>query len=82
MSTCIYSHISIINKKICTIADGSREFDSYNAQFMNAFKCTPTYHKWLKTTSDADVQSFINLIPMHPFSGQLSVADMKLKFTQ
>ncbi|KPI91556.1 Late secretory pathway protein AVL9-like [Papilio xuthus] len=62
------------------LPEGSREFDSYNAQFMNALKCTPAYQKWLKTTNEGDIHNFINLMPMHPFSGQLSVADMKLKF--
>ncbi|XP_037295406.1 late secretory pathway protein AVL9 homolog isoform X2 [Manduca sexta] len=62
------------------LPDGSREIDSYNAQFMSAFKATPAYENWLKNTNNGDIETFMNLIPMHPFSGQLSVADMKLKF--
>lgn len=64
------------------VIDGSRELESYNAQFMSAFKSTPAYDKWLKSTNNADIEAFMNLTPMHPFSGQLSVADMKLKFSQ
>lgn len=62
------------------LPDGSREFDAYNAQFMYAFKSTPAYEKWLRNTNSGEIEPFMNLIPMHPFSGQLSVADMKLKF--
>ncbi|XP_013195839.1 late secretory pathway protein AVL9 homolog isoform X2 [Amyelois transitella] len=62
------------------LPEGSREMDSYNAQFMSAFKATPAYQQWLKTTNNGDIEAFANLMPVHPFSGQLSVADMKLKF--
>ncbi|XP_059057068.1 late secretory pathway protein AVL9 homolog [Achroia grisella] len=62
------------------LPEGSREIDSYNAQFMTAFKATPAYQQWLKTTNNGDIEAFVNLAPVHPFSGQLSVADMKLKF--
>ncbi|CAH4037323.1 unnamed protein product [Pieris brassicae] len=62
------------------LPDGSREIESYNSQFMAAFKATNAYEKWLKITNNGDVEAFMNLIPMHPFAGQLSVADMKLKF--
>lgn len=65
-----------------SLAEGSREIESYNAQFMTAFKSTPAYEKWLKDTNDADIEAFMNLTPTHPFSGQLSVADMKLKLAQ
>ncbi|OWR45205.1 late secretory pathway protein AVL9 homolog isoform X2 [Danaus plexippus] len=61
------------------LPEGSREMESYNAQFMTAFKATPAYDKWLKATNNANIEPFMNLTPMHPFSGQLSVADMKLK---
>ncbi|CAH2086363.1 unnamed protein product [Euphydryas editha] len=61
------------------LPEGSREIESYNAQFMTAFKLTPAYEKWLKKTNNAEIEVFMSLIPMHPFSGQLSVADMKLK---
>lgn len=66
----------------CFFAEGSREIDSYNSQFMTAFKLTPAYQQWLQSTNNGEIESFINLMPMHPFSGQLSVADMKLKFAQ
>ncbi|XP_034840605.1 late secretory pathway protein AVL9 homolog isoform X1 [Maniola hyperantus] len=62
------------------LPEGSREIESYNTQFMSAFKATPAYEKWLKATNNADIEAFVNLMPLHPFSGQLSVADMKLKF--
>ncbi|XP_047988814.1 late secretory pathway protein AVL9 homolog isoform X2 [Leguminivora glycinivorella] len=61
------------------LPEGSREIDPYNAQFMAAFKATPAYQQWLKTTNNGDIEAFANLAPIHPFAGQLSVADMKLK---
>ncbi|XP_063378225.1 late secretory pathway protein AVL9 homolog isoform X1 [Cydia fagiglandana] len=61
------------------LPEGSREIDPYNAQFMSAFKATPAYQQWLKTTNNGDIEAFANLAPIHPFAGQLSVADMKLK---
>ncbi|XP_063821852.1 late secretory pathway protein AVL9 homolog [Ostrinia nubilalis] len=62
------------------LPEGSREIDSYNAQFMSAFKSTPAYQRWLESTNNGEIEAFSNLAPVHPFSGQLSVADMKLKF--
>ncbi|KAI5637932.1 transport protein avl9 domain-containing protein [Phthorimaea operculella] len=62
------------------LPEGSREIESYNAQFVAALKCTPAYQQWLLTTNNGDIEAFSNLAPIHPFSGQLSVADMKLKF--
>ncbi|CAG9783824.1 unnamed protein product [Diatraea saccharalis] len=64
------------------LPEGSREIDSYNAQFMAAFKTTPAYQQWLKNTNNGNIEAFTNLTPMHPFCGQLSVADMKLKLAQ
>lgn len=49
---------------------------------MVAFKCTRAYQQWLQSTNNGDIETFMNLAPIHPFSGQLSVADMKLKFAQ
>lgn len=49
---------------------------------MAAFKATPAYEKWLKSTNNGDIEAFSTLAPVHPFAGQLSVADMKLKFAQ
>lgn len=65
-----------------SISEGSRELDSFNAPFMSAFKATPMYELWLKNTNIGEVEAFMNLTPLHPFSGQLSVADMKLKLAQ
>ncbi|CAG9096972.1 unnamed protein product [Plutella xylostella] len=62
------------------LPEGSREIEPYNAQFMAAFKATPAYEKWLKSTNNGDIDAFSTLAPVHPFAGQLSVADMKLKF--
>ncbi|KAL0893991.1 hypothetical protein ABMA27_014063 [Loxostege sticticalis] len=62
------------------LPEGSREIDSYNAQFMSAFKATPAYQRWLEDALGGEAEAFASLAPVHPFSGQLSVADMKLKF--
>lgn len=62
------------------LPEGSREIEPFNAHFISAFKVTPAYEQWLNTTNNGDIESFMNLTPIHPFAGQLSVADMKLKF--
>lgn len=73
---------AFINIHYFLIPEGSREIDSFNIHFMAAFKCTRAYQQWLQSTNNGDIESFTNLAPIHPFSGQLSVADMKLKFAQ
>lgn len=64
------------------VTDGSREIEPFNAQFMSAFKASPAYQQWLRTTNNGDIEAFGSLAAIHPFAGQLSVADMKLKLAQ
>ncbi|GBP85348.1 Late secretory pathway protein AVL9 homolog [Eumeta japonica] len=61
------------------LPEGSREIEPYNSHFMSAFKSTTIYQQWLKATNSGDIEAFLNLAPVHPFAGQLSVSDMKLK---
>ena len=58
--------------------EGSRELDYFNSVFISAWKDTNNYKAWI-----CDYRDTINeLNPCHPFAGQLSVADMKLKLSQ
>lgn len=46
--------------------------------FMSAWKDTNNYKAWICSFGD----SIKDISPCHPFAGQLSVADMKLKLSQ
>ena len=45
---------------------------------MNAWKDTDNYKAWI----NLNLNAFDALSPGHPFYGQLSIADMKLRFNQ
>lgn len=50
----------------------------FNLAFMSAWKDTNNYKAWVCNYGD----TILEISPCHPFSGQLSVADMKLKLSQ
>lgn len=52
--------------------------DHYNIHFINAWKGTNNYKTWLS----GDHSGIWDLNPGHPYAGSLSVADMKLRFSQ
>ena len=52
--------------------------DYFNSLFMSAWKDTNNYKAWVCNYGD----TISEISPCHPFSGQLSVADMKLKLSQ
>nr|CAD7200170.1 unnamed protein product [Timema douglasi] len=59
------------------LQDESREAEHFNAHFMSAWKSTHNYKTWV-TGEHAGIW---DLNPGHPFAGQLSVADMKLRLS-
>lgn len=58
--------------------DGSREAEHFNSSFMAAWKSTHNYKMWVS----GEHTGIWDLNPGHPFAGQLSVADMKLRLAQ
>ncbi|XP_015915620.1 late secretory pathway protein AVL9 homolog isoform X2 [Parasteatoda tepidariorum] len=54
-----------------------KEGESFNLSFMNAWKSTHNYKIW----NASNHLGILELNPGHPFQGQLSMADMKLKFS-
>lgn len=57
---------------------GSKEIEHFNVHFVNEWKNTNNYKSWLCRDSNA----VWDLNPGHPCAGTLSVADMKLRFSQ
>lgn len=67
----------IVSKMSCLL-DGSREIDNFNANFVTAWRDTHNYKIWLSGVNPG----ILDVHPGHPFAGQLSVADMKLRLSQ
>ncbi|XP_077279126.1 late secretory pathway protein AVL9 homolog [Temnothorax americanus] len=55
----------------------TRQSDHYNAAFMSAWRATNNYKAWCS----ANKPEILNIEPGHPFAGQLSVQDMKLRLS-
>ncbi|CAK9828101.1 Late secretory pathway protein AVL9 homolog [Anthophora retusa] len=55
----------------------TRQSDHYNSAFMAAWRSTNNYKIW----SSSDKPEINNIEPGHPFAGQLSVQDMKLRLS-
>ncbi|KAE8743279.1 hypothetical protein FOCC_FOCC011108 [Frankliniella occidentalis] len=62
---------------ILLLSDNSREIDQFNSAFITAWKTTSNYQVWLSSEHDG----ILDVNPGHPFAGQLSVADMKLRIS-
>ncbi|KAF0297939.1 Late secretory pathway protein AVL9 [Amphibalanus amphitrite] len=60
------------------LPDGSAEHTLYNSWYMAALKETPSYVQW----ADGQHLGVLELNPGHPCSGQLSMADMRLRISQ
>uniref|UniRef100_A0A0A9XSC0 UDENN domain-containing protein n=1 Tax=Lygus hesperus TaxID=30085 RepID=A0A0A9XSC0_LYGHE len=58
------------------LPDGSKEFDQFNRSYMTAFMETSSYKRWRE---HPDHRNVLEAAPGHPFAGQLSVADVKLR---
>ncbi|CAK9796481.1 Late secretory pathway protein AVL9 homolog [Anthophora plagiata] len=55
----------------------TRQSDHYNSAFMAAWRSTNNYKIW----NNSDKLEINNIEPGHPFAGQLSVQDMKLRLS-
>lgn len=67
---------------ILAIAEGSKELEHFNVNFMSALKGTQCYQDWLERSGGETNPAFEALAVGHPFAGTLSVADMKLRIAQ
>nr|CAI5868837.1 unnamed protein product [Callosobruchus analis] len=57
------------------IQDGARELDHFNSSFITVWRETHNYKMWLSGINPG----ILDVHPGHPFAGQLSYADMKLR---
>lgn len=60
------------------IIEGAPELNHFNPSFISAWQQTKNYQIWL----NQEHQAIMALEPCHPFAGQLSVADMRLRISQ
>lgn len=58
------------------LQEGSKEIDQFNKWYMAALQESESYKQWLANPLSMNV---LEINPGHPFTGQLSVADMKLR---
>lgn len=66
--------LSLLRTSLLT--DGSKEIEQFNKWYMAAFQSTQCYKEWLSSPYS---QNITEVCAGHPFAGQLSVADMKLR---
>lgn len=59
------------------LQEGSRETETFNPLFMYAWQQTHNYTVWRLS----DHSSLLEINPGHPFQGQLSMADMRLRIS-
>ncbi|XP_056633967.1 late secretory pathway protein AVL9 homolog [Diorhabda sublineata] len=59
------------------LQDGCREIDHFNSSFISCWRDTHNYKIWLSGINPG----ILDVHPGHPFAGQLSVSDMKLRFS-
>ncbi|XP_063928794.1 late secretory pathway protein AVL9 homolog isoform X2 [Zophobas morio] len=57
------------------LQDGSKEIEHFNTNFVSSWRETHNYKIWLSGINPG----ILDVNPGHPFAGQLSVADMKLR---
>ncbi|XP_050531608.1 late secretory pathway protein AVL9 homolog [Daktulosphaira vitifoliae] len=57
--------------------EGAPELNHFNPTFISTWQQTKSYQIWL----NEDHKAIIAIEPCHPFAGQLSVADMKLRIS-
>ncbi|KAM7349122.1 late secretory pathway protein AVL9 homolog isoform 2-T2 [Cochliomyia hominivorax] len=71
--------LALLRTTVATDAT-SKDADHFNINFMNAFQKTQCFQEWFDVKPETE---FFEQLPAgHPFSGTLSVADMKLKLAQ
>jgi len=62
------------------ITENGKELDHFNGFFIQQFKKTQCYEEWYENNANNSI--FEHMPFGHPFSGTLSVADMKLRIAQ
>jgi len=67
-----------VHSVIILYPEGSRDLDFFNATFVSAWKDTHNYKIW----AGKEFEAILDVPPGHPFAGQLSMADMKLRLSQ
>lgn len=60
------------------LPEGSKEIEQFNKWYVAALHESSSYKQWLANPQSQNITSEVN--PGHPFAGQLSVQDMKLRF--
>ena len=60
--------------------DQPQELNRFNSTFVHMWKKTMNYKLWREHVGneEIDLESFVQLPPLHPCSGQLSINDMRL----
>ncbi|KAK9501707.1 hypothetical protein O3M35_012383 [Rhynocoris fuscipes] len=58
------------------LQEGSKEIDQFNKWYIAALQESESYKQWLSNPLSMNV---LEINPGHPFTGQLSVSDMKLR---
>ncbi|XP_076360717.1 late secretory pathway protein AVL9 homolog [Tachypleus tridentatus] len=59
------------------LEDANKETENFNSCFVMAWKTTNNYRKW----KSGNYLGVLEVNPVHPFHGQLSVSDMKLRLS-
>lgn len=70
--------VSMLKSSICN--ESSKEYEHFNGHFMTAWRKTDCYQEWYERRPDESI--FEHIPNGHPFAGNLSVADMKLRIAQ
>lgn len=63
------------------LTEGSKELEHFNGYFMSTWKKSTCYQQWYDHSKPADMV-FEDIPAGHPFAGNLSVTDVKLKIAQ
>ena len=61
-------------------ASANPELNKFNMSFIDMWKKTMNYRLWREHVSNEslDIEAFVNLPALHPYSGNLSIGDVKL----
>lgn len=62
--------------------EGAKECEHFNGSFVTAWKLTTGYKEWVNAKHHGQDCNWDNINIGHPFAGNLSVGDMKLKIAQ
>lgn len=62
--------------------EGAKECEHFNGNFVSAWKMTSGYKDWVNANHHGQDCQWDTVSSGHPFAGNLSVSDMKLKIAQ